>query len=375
MTGLSTRAIHGGDDTSRVPDVIPPINIATTYKYESDPENLIKYADIEQNGEVNGGGFYYSRFSHPNSELVEHSVKAITNAHVVAYSSGLSAFHAALTHYNPKVLAFGDVYHGNIGVANIFTRNQGLKQVGVDNFDQLGKGDLVLLETPVNPDGTVKDISYYAENAHKRGAYLIVDSTFAPPPLQDPFEFGADMVLHSATKFFGGHSDLLAGFLLTKSEEVRKQLFEDRKMLGTIIPNLESSMLLRSLKTLELRVLKQSQNATQIVRYFSENKDKFPALAKIDHGSLQSESFVKQQMPNGDSPVFTISLVDEKTAKYFPSKLKYFHHATSLGGVESLIEWRALSDPRVSPTLLRVSIGIENVEDLIEDLSQALRAS
>ena len=200
---------------------------------------------------------------------------------------------------------------------------------------------------------------------------MVVDATFAPPPLQDPFDFGADLVMHSATKFFGGHSDLLAGFLITKSKEVRDKLVYDRLLLGTNIANLESWMLLRSIRTLELRVLKQSENATKLVKFLVDNQDKFPDLVKVYHGSLQKDDYIKKQMPRGHSPVFSIEVSSEQFAKSLPSKLKYFHHATSLGGVESLIEWRAMSDDKVSVTLLRVSIGIENVEDLMEDFAAA----
>lgn len=373
MPGISTKAIHGADHLSRVSDIVPPINVATTYKYDEDPDKLVKMADIDKFDFVTP---YYSRLNHPNSVAVEAAIGEITDCHVVSYSSGLSAFHAALTYFNPKTISIGKGYHGCHGIVQLFTRNYGLKQISLDDdFEQLQEGDLVHLETPVNPEGLNFDIQYYADKAHSRGAFLLVDATFAPPPLQDPFAFGADMVMHSATKYFGGHSDLLAGLLLTKSEDIKYKLLLDRLVLGTNIANLESSLLIRSIRTLELRVKRQSDSATQLVKYLLDNIAKFPALADIHHGSLQSEPFVRKQMPNGHSPCFSIIMKDEDTAKRFPSKLKYFHHATSLGGVESLIEWRAMSDAHVDPALLRVSIGVENVEDLIDDFSQALTES
>lgn len=370
MTGFSTKAIHGADHFSRVSDVIPPINVATTYKYDADPDKLVKLADLEKFDFIKP---VYSRHSHPNSIAVEAAIEEITNCHVVAYSSGLSAFHAALTYFNPKTISIGKLYHGCHGIVKLMTRNYGLNQISLDdNFDQLQEGDVVHLETPVNPEGINFDIKYYADKAHAKGAFLLVDATFAPPPLQDPFTFGADMVMHSATKYFGGHSDLLAGLLLTKSEDIKYKLVGDRLLLGTNIANLECYLLIRSIRTMELRVKRQSESATELVKYLLNNIGKFPSLVEIYHGSLQSDPFVKKQMPNGHSPCFSIVLKDEDTAKRFPSKLKYFHHATSLGGVESLIEWRAMSDEHVNPALLRVSIGLENVEDLIEDFTQAL---
>lgn len=373
MTGISTNLIHGADHLSRVHDVIQPINVTTTYRYSEDPDKLVKAADMDFSTFDILGTNIYSRLTHPSSQQVEAAIGKITGGYVVAYNSGLSAFFAALTHLNPKVLCIGKGYHGCHSIANIFTRNNGLKQISFDDdFSQLGKGDVVHLETPVNPEGLAFDIKHFADKAHARGAILLVDATFAPPPLLDPFAFGADIVMHSATKFFGGHSDLLAGLLITKDEKVRRRLLDDRIFLGTNIANLESAMLVRSLKTFELRITKQSENATKLVKHLVENRSKFPALGEIFHSSLQKDSFVKEQLPNGHSPIFSLSLANEQLAKRFPSKLKYFHHATSLGGVESLIEWRALSDASVDPSLLRVSVGVENIEDLIADFENAL---
>lgn len=375
MTGLSTNAIHGGDHLHRVSDVTPPINISTTFKYSSDPDKLQKAADTDNYFVV--GNPIYSRATHPSGELVEAAVGKITNSYAIAYSSGLSAFFALLTHKNPRQLFIGEGYHGCHGIADIFTRNNGLKQLTLsdDDLNKAGKGDIVHLESPINPSSTVFDIQYFADKAHSKGAILVVDSTFAPPPLLDAFEFGADIVMHSATKYFGGHSDLLAGLLLTKDESVRRSLIEDRLLLGTNIANLESALLLRSLKTLEVRVTKQSKTATELVDFLSRNIDKYPALTGTHHSSLQKEEYVARQMKGGHSPTFSITLASEDQARRFPSLLRYFYHATSLGGVESLVEWRAMTDESVSPTLLRISVGLENVEDLIEDLDQALKKS
>lgn len=369
MTGLSTKLIHGSDEISRVPDVVPPINISSTFRYDNDSSKLVKASELTELPE----SFIYSRLKHPMSQEVEECIEKVTGGYVVVYNSGLSAFCAALTLLNPKTLSIGKGYHGCHSIADIFTRNNGLKQIGLDDdFSKLGPGDLVHLETPVNPEGTNFSIKYYADKAHEKGALLMVDSTLAPPPLQDPFKFGADLVMHSATKYFGGHSDLLAGLLITKDLQTKKSLVNDRIFLGTNIGNLEASLLFRSLRTLELRVLRQTESAQKIVKYLNDNKEKFKSLKAVYHGSLQKDEYIKEQMPVGQAPIFSIELDSEETARYFPSKLKYFFHATSLGGVESLVEWRALSDPSTKPTLIRISVGLENVEDLIEDLKSAL---
>ncbi|ANZ74681.1 BA75_00111T0 [Komagataella pastoris] len=370
--GFNTKLVHGDDSSARVPDVVQPINVSTTFRYNDDPASLVAALDLEPGSGILDN-LIYSRLSHPNSEKLEQVFEGILDGHVVMYSSGLAAFMAMLTHYNPKVIAIGQGYHGCHGIADIFTRLNGLKQIGLDDdYSQLGPGDIVHLETPVNPEGVSFDIKHYAEKAHARGAYLVVDSTLAPPPLQEPFKFGADMIMHSATKFFGGHSDLLAGCLVTKELDIKHKLIEDRVYLGTNVANLESFLLLRSLRTFKIRLLTQSQSAQQLVQYLQNHIKEFSALSAVHHSSLQKDAYIKEQLPIGHSPVFSIEVDSPSTARQLPYRLKYFHHATSLGGVESLVEWRSMTDKSVSQTLVRVSVGIEDVEDLIQDFHQAL---
>ena len=247
---------------------------------------------------------------------------------------------------------------------------------------------MVLLETPVNPHGTSFNIAAFAEKAHSRGAYLIVDSTFGPPGLQDPFAHGADIVVHSGSKYFGGHSDLLCGVLATKRDEWITQLHSDRLVLGSVMGNMEGWLGVRSLRTLELRVQRQSQNATRLVAWIDEalrgeNSGADGAAGVIQasvetvtHSSLQKEDmdWLSKQMPSGFGPVFSLTMKEERLAKEFPGKLQFFNHATSLGGVESLIEWRALTDTTVDRRLMRISIGVENWEDLRDDMLNGLRA-
>lgn len=367
MVSITTLSIHGANEKNRVPDVTPPINISTTFRYDSDPSKWTKAADVKGLGD----NIVYSRLSHPTGVLVEETISAITKSHAVIYSSGLGAFNAAMALLNPKKLFIGQAYHGCHGIADILTRNYGLKQLSLSEEDLklVDEGDVIHIETPVNPNSWCCDIEFYSKLAHSKGAKLIVDSTFAP--LQDPFEFGADLVMHSATKYFGGHSDLLAGLLLTKDEAVKEALQVDRVYLGTNIANLEASLLLRSLKTFELRVRKQSENATALVNYLVENKSALPKLVGIHHSSLQKEEFVSKQLKGVHSPTFSIVVDSEATARQLPTKLKYFHHATSLGGAESLIEWRCLSDSTAPVGLLRISVGLELVDDLIEDVREA----
>jgi cystathionine beta-lyase/cystathionine gamma-synthase len=253
---------------------------------------------------------------------------------------------------------------------------------------ELEAGDVIHVETPLNPTGEARNLAYYAEKAHKVGAYLTVDATLAPPPLQDPFAQGADVVIHSGTKYFGGHSDLLCGVVTVtpdeKGQKILNGLKEDRLVLGAVMGSLEGWLGLRSLRTLELRVTRQSETATKLVSWFtSELKDSASLVSatveKIQHASVQPEAsdengWLRKQMPGGWGPVFAIWMKDADMARSLPSKLHLFQHATSLGGVESLLEWRAMSDPNVDKRLLRASIGVEGFEDLKADLTQALKA-
>lgn len=326
--------------------------------------------------------------SAPNPTRFETILSSLLHGQVVSYSSGLSALHAALTLLNPRRISVGDGYHGCHGVIAIFTRLTGLQKLDLDcPADQLEKGDVILLETPVNPQGTAFDIASFAAKAHARGAYLIVDSTFGPPGLQEPFQFGADMIMHSGTKYFGGHSDMLCGVLVTKRDDWVAQLKSDRLFTGTVMGSMEGWLGVRSLRTLEIRVQRQSQNAGHLIAWLDDalhasnpapGSDEAAAqavLGQVLHASLQKVEgdWLKKQMPNGFGTVFSIIMKEERFARELPSKLHFFHHATSLGGVETLIEWRTMTDTTVDRRLLRISVGLENWEDLKADLAGAFR--
>ncbi|KAK9492327.1 Cys/Met metabolism PLP-dependent enzyme-domain-containing protein [Lipomyces doorenjongii] len=371
---IASLSVHADDSYAIVSDVAPPLHVSTTYHYNSDPSKLKSAKEYDIRIRDEQSSFIYSRFGNPVVERVEAVLSAILNGHAVVYSSGLAAYTGALAYYNPRRLSIGDGYHGCHGVARIFTRFSGLEQVPLYD-DSVSAGDLVHLETPINPTGLSVDLAKAVEFAHGRGAKAIVDATFAPPPLQDPFEFGVDMVMHSATKYLGGHSDLLAGVLVTKDPQVRQALLQDRGLLGGVPGNFESWLLLRSLRTFKLRVETQARNAGKIVAWLDSalKNNEIPALTKVYHSSLQAEEFVRQQMKSGlFSPTFSIEVKSAQVAKSLPSRLKLFHHATSLGGVESLIEWRAMTDTSVPESLLRLSIGVEDADDLIADLKAAL---
>lgn len=334
----------------------------------------------------------------------------------LTYTSGLAAFHALLVHLNPRRIVIGEGYHGVHGVIKIQQKLSGIQKLDLYATDTewdalgLGAGDIVHVETPLNPTGEAYNLSEFAERAHARGAYLTVDATFGPPPLQDPFAHGADVIMHSGTKYLGGHSDMLCGVLLVKRDNWWWQLYRERLLLGSVMGSMEGWLGLRSMRTLDLRVRRQSQNATELVRRLdhalsgsvtgangevdgldrdvgtakmgvsAEDERVVRATAeKITHAALQIQndpsvaSWLPKQMPNGYGPVFSLWLKTPKMARTFPSKLQLFHHATSLGGVESLIEWRSMTDESVDARVLRVSVGVEGVDDLWCDLVEGMR--
>ncbi|KAJ6001441.1 hypothetical protein N7499_002644 [Penicillium canescens] len=381
----STKALHADDALNLVTDVAPPIHLSTTFRYPNDPNQFIPSEDPVD--EFNGKNYVYSREFAPNATRFEAILSSLLGGQAISYSTGLAALHAALTLLNPRRVSVGDGYHGSHEVISVISRLSGLQKLPLNcPAESLEAGDVILLETPVNPLGTAFSIEEYAKKAHSRGAFLVVDSTFAPPGLQDPFVWGADVVMHSGSKYFGGHSDLLCGVLAVKRGDWAKRLFEDRIALGSVMGSMESWLGTRSLRTLEIRVQRASANSAKLISWMhsamlaespavgSEEKVVQSVVKTIYHASLQDGEWLQRQMPNGFGPVFSVVLQKEEFAKVLPTKLCFFHHATSLGGVESLIEWRALSDSKVDRKLLRVSVGLENWEDLKEDLLQAFKS-
>ncbi|CAN9199866.1 unnamed protein product [Alternaria alternata] len=406
----STHGVHADDRINILTDVAPPIHTATTFRYPHDPSQLQpvptegEFVDLQTpliysrlaSASTNRLETILAPLMYPDAKEEELDGQSGLANHVVSYTSGLSAFHALLVNLVPKVIAISGGYHGCHGVIDLHKKMHGVKTVDLHADDAtwdaagLGKGDLVHLETPLNPTGEAFSIAKYAERAHARGAYLSVDATFAPPGLQDPFRWGADVVMHSGTKYIGGHSDMLCGILAVKKGEEglkrAKTLRAERIFLGAVLGSLEGWLGVRSLRTLDLRVQRQSSSAEKLVRWLQDSLDGKGegkeaevvkgVVSKISHASLQTADYdwLKQQMPNGFGPVFSIYMKTPQLARTLPSKLRLFHHATSLGGVESLIEWRRMSDAEVDERLLRVSVGVESWEDLKGDLLGAFKS-
>ncbi|KAJ5087531.1 hypothetical protein N7456_011147 [Penicillium angulare] len=383
---MSTRAIHGDDFASSHTGIAPAMHVAVNYRYARDPTKLVPGEN--KNPSDPNDSFVYSRYSAPNGARFEKVLEGLLGGPVITYSTGLAAFHAIMVLLNPKRVFIGDGYHGVHAVIHLMAKLTGVQKLGLDQLGQVEPGDLIHIETPVNPTGEARNIAFFSHVARKAGAYLTVDSTFGPPPLQNPLEFGADIVLHSATKYIGGHSDMMGGVLVVRPANAIEKwwmatLYAERLVMGNSIGNLEGWLGLRSLRTLELRVTRQSQTAENLAKWIHEeindsSSDVGRVVESIKHASLQKngvkEAWLNKQMPRGFAPVFAIWMKTADQARQFPSKLCIFQHATSLGDVESLIEWRAMSDTTCDPRLLRISCGLEDVNDLRKDLLQGFKA-
>ncbi|KAF8639426.1 hypothetical protein AX16_010281 [Volvariella volvacea WC 439] len=381
-----TDLIHGDNGLFSRSEVAPSISVTTTFRQPKPDSSNSKPLSQTEVDFRNPERHVYSRYTQEISTRAEHILSRISDGFALTYSSGLAASYAALVFFNPKRVAITGGYHGCHATIEVFKKTRGvdIEVIGLD--DEYRPGDLCWLETPVNPTGESRDIRYYAEKIHKVGGKLLVDSTFGPPPLQHPFKFGADCILHSATKYFGGHSDLLGGILIVKTESEWKVLQHDRTYMGNNLGSLEAWLLLRSLRTLHLRVPHQAATATALAQWLDaiaktpagQYYDGIPGgvIAKVWHSSLQPASpngfNPKTQMEGGWNATFAILLDKPEHALHLPHLLQYFVPATSLGGVESLIEHRVQSDPTADPRLVRLSIGVEDFEDLKADLRHAL---
>lgn len=382
----STLSIHADDHLNKDSAVAPPLHASTTFRYSNNPDDLAPWTNVGSPDHI------YSRLSAPNTTRLEALLSSLLGGPALTYSSGLSAFHALLVFLNPRRVAIGGGYHGCHGVVALVSKLTGLQKVELEDPEALATlqpGDLIHVETPLNPTGEARDLEFYAAKARAMGCWLSVDATFAPPPLLEPFRWGCDVVMHSGTKYFGGHSDMLCGVLAVRPELDAekgwvKGLLEERVFLGSVMGSLEGWLGVRSLRTLAVRVERQSSNATKLVEWLTAELGQKGSVVgkvvdKVQHASLQPAakeegSWLQRQMPKGWGPVFSIVTREADDARRLPSKLHLFHHATSLGGVESLIEWRAISDSSIAKTVLRVSVGIEGWEDLKEDLLQGFQA-
>lgn len=375
--GFSTEAIHAGQR----PDpstgaIITPIFQTSTYVQEG----LGKHK-----------GYEYARTQNPTREAVEGNIAVLERAiGGVAFASGMAATSAVLTFVKQgdRVVATEDVYGGTYRLFERVYRQYGVRFSYVDTSDagQVDKAlsddvAIVYLETPTNPILRVTDIGAIAEKAHARGARVIVDNTFASPYLQRPLELGADLVLHSTTKFLNGHSDSVGGIVVCSKEEDLEHLRFVQNAVGAILSPFDSWLLLRGTKTLALRMERHDANGKALAEYL-EGHPKIERLYYPGLAGHPGHQVAKKQMRGFGSMISFESGSLDRARKVLEG-VRIFSLAESLGGVESLICHPATmthaSIPRedrlrfgVTDGLVRLSVGVEDVEDLQADLEQAL---
>jgi len=374
---FETKAIHAGQATDPATGaVVPPIYQVSTFRLPDPSER---------------GEYFYSRIANPTVVALERTVAALEGGqHALAFGSGMAATTCAMSllHTGDHAIITRDLYGGNFSLLCDYLSHYDVAYDFVDMGDAAAvkaairpNTRLVWAETPSNPLLKVIDIARMAEIAHRHGAWLGVDNTFASPYFQNPLGLGADVVMHSCTKYLGGHSDLVAGMLIT-NDALYEPLLETRHVTGGILGPFDAWLMLRGIKTLAVRMEAHQHNAFAVARFLEGH----PHVAQVFYPGLQSHSQHKlaaSQM-RGFSGMVTFEIKGgHKRARAFVAALRVFTSAVSLGGVESLAEipydltHDAMQDTAmaISPATIRLSVGLEHADDLIADLEQALTAA
>ena len=377
---FNTKVIHGGQhhDPS-TGAVMPPVYQTSTFVQTSPGKPL---ADYE-----------YSRASNPTRTALEEALASIENGtRGLAFSSGLAATDCVLRSFKAgdEIIAMDDLYGGTYRMFSRVYKDSGILFHFVDmtNIEKLKSlinenTKLIWVETPTNPLMKLADIQEIAKITKEKKMLLAVDNTFATPYLQKPLDLGADIVMHSATKYLGGHSDVIAGALIVKDAALGEQLHFQQFATGATLGPMDSFLVLRGIKTLALRVQRHCENGEKVVEYLS----KHPKIKTVYYPGLENHPFheiaKKQMKAFGGMVSFDFKSGKKEDSIAFLEKLKVFTLAESLGGVESLANHPALmthasipADKRaevgITDDLVRLSVGIEDAEDLIADLEQAL---
>ena len=373
-----TRAIHVGNE--KCPEtgaVVRPLHFASTFV---------------QPGAGEWGEFDYSRSGNPTRQAFESTLTSLeAGCGALAYASGMAATHGvmAMLRSGDHVVAGSDIYGGTYRLLHKITDRAGVEVTLADTTDPKNLAaaitpatKLVWIESPGNPRMTITDIGACAEIAHQHGALLGVDSTFASPVLTRPLELGADIVMHSATKYLGGHSDLMGGALVVRDKQLYDELYFVQNATGAIMGPMEAFLCSRGLKTLELRVREQSKTALHLAEWLAGH-DGVESVLYPGLKSHPGHAVAKQQMDGGFGAMLSFELKgDYDAAKKFVESTELFQLAVSLGAVESLIEQPASMSHAsydaadrakhgISDGMIRLSVGLEAVEDLQADLAQA----
>ncbi len=376
---FGTKAIHAGvhpDESTGA--IMTPIYQTSTYVQE---------------GVGNHKGYEYSRTSNPTRSALEKNIAALENAEFGAcFGSGLAAIDCVIKMLNPgdEVISTNDLYGGSYRLFTTIYEKFGVRFhfTGMSDAESVRalvneNTKMIWVETPTNPTMSIIDIAAMASIAKDSNAILCVDNTFATPYLQNPLDLGADVVMHSVTKYLGGHSDVVMGALVTNNEKIANEMYRIQNSSGAIAGPMDSFLVLRGIKTLHLRMERHCENGEKIAR-FLESHPKVDEVYWPGFASHPNHEIAKKQM-KGYGGMISFTLVGNKLEDAFSvvERVKIFALAESLGGVESLIGHPATmthaSIPKeerektgVVDSLIRLSVGIEDADDLIEDLKQAL---
>ncbi|MDB4091124.1 cystathionine gamma-synthase [Crocinitomicaceae bacterium] len=376
---FGTKAIHAGvkpDESTGA--IMTPIYQTSTYV---------------QDGVGNHKGYQYSRTQNPTRHALEKNLAALENGkHGACFGSGLAAIDCVIKMLNPgdEVVSTNDLYGGTFRLFKTIFEKYGIKFhfVGMSNPSEVEAAvnkntKLIWVETPTNPMINIIDIEAMAKISKSAGAMLCVDNTFATPYLQNPLDLGADIVMHSVTKYIGGHSDVVMGALICKDDAIADEMYRIQNSSGAVTAPMDSFLVLRGIKTLHLRVQRHCENAEKVARFLVSH----PKVDKVYWPGLESHpnhAIAKRQMRGfGGMISFDLEGNSIEDAHTIVKNVKVFALAESLGGVESLIGHPATMThapiPKeerekigISDSLIRLSVGVEDVEDIIEDLSQAL---
>ena len=376
---FATKAIHAGvhpDESTGA--IMTPIYQTSTYV---------------QDGVGNHKGYEYSRTLNPTRHALEKNIAAIENGRFgAAFGSGLAAIDCVVKMLSPgdEVISTNDLYGGTYRLFTTIFAKYGIQFHFVDMSNASNienyittNTKLIWVETPTNPMMNIVDIEAVSQIAKKADAILAVDNTFATPYLQTPIDLGADIVMHSATKYLGGHSDVVMGILVTDNEEISKEMYRIQNSTGAVTAPMDSFLVLRGIKTLHLRVQRHCENGAEIAHWLV----KHPKVDKVYWPGFETHpnhAIAKKQMRDfGGMISFTLKGNNIEDARTLVKKVAVFALAESLGGVESLIGHPATmthaSIPKearekigIVDSLIRLSVGVEDVEDLIADLEQAL---
>lgn len=375
---ISTRCIHGSDDpTDCTGSVTVPIYQTATFSHT---------------GVGQSTGYDYTRMQNPTRQHLENVIAQLEHGtDCMAFSSGMAAIAMLMDSFEigDHLIVSDDLYGGSVRLFRTVSEKNGLTFDAVDTTDVslieqriTPRTKAVFIETPTNPMMKVTDIAAVAAAAHRHHVLLIVDNTFLTPYFQTPLVLGADLVIHSGTKYLGGHNDTLAGFLVTSTQELSQKLRRLYITTGACLSPFDSWLLIRGIKTLPVRMEKQQENARQISEWLGGQTQ----VVKVYYTGLKSHPGyeVSRRQASGFGSMISFEVDSEARARSLLERVRLIRFAESLGGVESLITYPATQthadlspqerqEKGINGKLLRLSVGLESARDLIDDLRQALR--